>query len=119
VHLVSECILNNYHRKQQRIREKEDLGLSMRERGSGEMANVDAALAVDRSGTSHQDETPWLISVEVVREACDWDDKLATTFGDEVLPLLRSGVHPKVVAEQTGVSRRTMMRVLRNIQALE
>lgn len=52
VHMVCECILNNYHRREQRRREVEQVGMSapvsMRDEGEGTSGYVDAASAADR-----------------------------------------------------------------------
>lgn len=113
VHMVCECILNNYHRKQSRMREFEQIGMNTlgREGDWEESDAADAAVADQNAGT---DEAVGLD--RAVGSLGDWlsgmGERPEATLARQILPLLVEGYTRSEIAEQLAIDPSKVGRAL-------
>ena len=116
VHLVTECILSNYHRKESRRREVEQIGLPAREGGT-----VDVAVAAERRlGNDERwgDGGDALASRNLHRhltrlrmQGMDVDP-----LAERLVPFLMDGMGRREIAKQLGVSEGRVTQALSSLR---
>lgn len=129
VHMVCECILNNYHRREQRRREVEQVGMpaptSMRDEGEGTTGQVDAASVADRVLVSPRDgwSSPEGDGMpEALRRLHDHLRQKAgrglvvDPLEPKVAELLVAGMGRREIAQATGVSQGRVTAVIASLR---
>lgn len=122
VHMVISCVLSNYHRKQHRVHEMEQVGLtnlcSASEGGGaedwGHQADVASNTSVPSSPTLYASDS---LLLEAADSFTDYlydipDSRLAT----QVLPLLLAGVPRDHLAKTLGTSNAAITRAITHLK---
>ena len=113
VHMVINCVLSNFHRKEQRRMEREQVGMMSYSDDGWRNVDVAEANIAEESGSFVQEE----LEVSYVQdellsflqgEKPTREHELAT----QILPLMRLGHSRKEIAAEIGVSRSTVSKVL-------
>lgn len=113
VHMVCGCILSNYHRRMQRIRRHEQVGMRIAS-GKDGMREVDAgsdgAATVAGGGMEDADGSRALLAMStLVAEALEGND---AALALRVLPLVAAGLGRGEIAAELGVSKQVASRGL-------
>lgn len=129
VHMVAECILNNYHRREQRRREVEQVGMpapaSMRDEGEGTSGQVDAASVADRLLVAPRDH--WSSPEgdgmsEAIRRLGDHlrqkmnRGMVVDPLEPKVAELLVAGLGRREIAQAVGVSQGRVTAVITSLR---
>lgn len=118
VHMVISCVLSNYHRKQHRVHEMEQLGLS----GSGEceaepwgkQTDVASNTTVSAKSTLYAEDSLLLEAADAFTDyLCDIPD---SHLASQVLPLLLAGVPRQHLAPTLKVSNAAVQRALAHLR---
>jgi DNA-directed RNA polymerase specialized sigma24 family protein len=130
VHMVCECVLNNFHRKQARIREIEQVGMSapasMRDEAEEFGGMVDAAEVADRLLVVHQDHWSHPEGDDGTGDAMR---RLADHLGRKdragiavdplearVAGMLSAGLNRREIAQQVGVSQGRVVNAIASLR---
>jgi RNA polymerase sigma factor (sigma-70 family) len=127
VHMVCECILNNYHRRETRRREVEQVGmpspLSMRGDGCGTVDAAEVAekmLVTNREHWSHPEgeDTMGEAVRRLGRHLDKKNDKGLTVdpLSMQVAALLADGLNRREIALKMGVSPNRVSQVITNLR---
>lgn len=114
VHMVCDCIIKNYHRKESRKRKMEQLGMSTNINRVSEIQ--DAALAIDKTKTeNNQNQTPLSFTSLLLRVPENTKSRLTRQDREDmrkIIPLLIEGASKKEIQEQTGIKPSRMSKVM-------
>ena len=115
VHMVCECVLNNYHRKKRREREIEQVGMiapSSMQDDAGPSGMVDAASVADRMVSSDAEPTDAVQGMDdaIQRLQAHVDRKRAAgltidAFSVRIAEMLYTGKNRREIADEIGVSQ--------------
>lgn len=121
VHMVCECILNNYHRKETRRREFEQLGLpapkSLRDEAEGAYGSVDAAVAADKVlaqiGRRHEDGDMGQVLSQFQRHLAT---RQADPLDAQVVVYLATGHGVREIAKALNVKMSVVTQVISSLR---
>lgn len=121
VHMVCSCILSNYHRKQHRTREMEQVGLLnplSLEGGGMHYTDVASCATVASRPMQVQEDCLMLEEAEdLLTQIRSQDHQDAEShLAARVLPLLLAGAPPEYMASSLGVSRASLSRALSHLR---
>ena len=114
VHMVCDCVIKNYHRKESRKRKMEQVGMTTT--SSKVMETVDAALASRQTNEFNQTEENTILITNLLKKIVDNPRNRMSTQDREdarkVLPILTQGFSKKEIQDQTGISPARLGRVM-------
>jgi len=118
VHMVCECVMSNYHRKQNRIREKEQVGALGRDE-SGESGIVDVQdslpavqMSISVSDASHPLDAGAVGDLLKFMERSSRGGSPDAVLAVKILPMVQEGYGRSEIAESLGVGKAAVSRAL-------
>jgi hypothetical protein len=115
VHMVCGCILSNYHRKQYRIREVEQLGISSPIEEGG-WADVASNTTVPALPTSMQVDALLREEVASLTNYLKAGSSIEGRLAAQILPLIVQGMSRQDMAPALGVSRTAITRAYAHLR---
>jgi len=120
VHMVCSCILNNYHRKQRRVREMEQVGLlnPLGSDGPERYTDVASNVTVASRNTLVQEDCLMLEEAEdlLVQMQSNSPQDAESRLAAKVLPLLLAGTPREDIASSLGVSPASLSRAMSHLR---
>lgn len=116
VHMVAECVLSNYHRKQNRIRSREQTGAMGY--SDGEMVDVQDSSAADRESLSMYSREGSPLDRHMFSDLYKYIERspCVTSVDAQValkaLPLVQEGYRRSEISESLGISKAAVSRAL-------
>ena len=126
VHMVCECILNNYHRRESRRREVEQVGMiapSSMQEGAGATGTVDAASVAERMLTSTSDPNGYDHGMNdaLRRLTSHVDRKRASgltidSLSVKIAEMLVAGKNRREIASEIGISQTRVTSAIHSLR---
>lgn len=109
VHMVCECVLSNYHRKQSRRREKEQVGAFDKD---GVLVDVADSTVADRESLNRTEDPLDRRASEDLERCLGRVRGVDAGVAIRILPLLQEGYGRAEMAERLGLSKAAISRAL-------